>query len=72
MTKAIELRPDYADAYCFRGRAYRSQGEHDRAIEDSTKAIELKPDYAEAYYIRGAAYISQGEYDRHRRLYQGN
>ena len=64
LTKAIELRPDYADAYCFRGRAYRSQGEHDRAIQDSTKAIELKPDYAEAYYIRGAAYIIQGEHDR--------
>ena len=64
LTKAIELRPDYADAYCFRGRAYIIQGEHDRAIQDSTKAIELKPDYAEAYYIRGAAYIIQGEHDR--------
>ena len=63
LTKATELRPDYADAYCFRGRTYRSQGEHDLAIEDSTKAIELNPDYAEAYYTRGAAYISQGEYD---------
>ena len=52
LTKATELRPDYADAYCFRGRTYRSQGEHDLAIEDSTKAIELNPDYAEAYYTR--------------------
>ena len=63
LTKATELRPDYADAYCFRGRTYRSQGEHDLAIEDSTKAIELNPDYAEAYYTRSATYISQGEHD---------
>ncbi len=63
-TKAIKLKPDYAEAFYSRGRTYDLQGEHDRAIQDFTKAIELKPDYAEAYHIRGLAYHSQGEHGR--------
>ena len=34
-TKAIELKPDYAEAYYLRGLAYRRQGEHEHAIERS-------------------------------------
>ena len=62
-TKAIELKPDYAEAYYLRGLAYRRQGEHEHAISNFTKAIELKPDYAEAYYLRGLAYRRQDEYE---------
>ena len=53
---AIELKPDYAQAYVNRGNAYRDKGVIDRAIADYSKAIELKPDYAQAYYNRGGAY----------------
>ncbi|MCY4605898.1 MAG: tetratricopeptide repeat protein [Gemmatimonadetes bacterium] len=70
-TKAIELKPDYAEVYYDRGlayhslvyhsRAYHSKGEYDHAILDYTKAIELKPDYAEAYHARGSAYGGQDE-----------
>ena len=70
-TKAIELKPDCAEAYYDRGLAYHnlvyhslayfSKGEYAQAIQDYTKAIELKPDYAEAYYARGSAYGSQDE-----------
>ena len=63
-TKAIELKPDYAEAYSNRGIAYFEKGEHDRAIEDYNKAIERNPDYAEAYTNRGNAYYRKGEYDR--------
>ena len=71
LTKAIELKPDYAEVYYDRGLAYHSlvyysldylsKGEYAQAIQDYTKAIELKPDYAEAYYARGSAYGSQDE-----------
>ena len=61
--KAIELRPDYAEAYYNRGLAYRDNSENDRAIADFNKAIELKPDYAEAYYNRGSAYRDERERD---------
>ncbi|MBV8846400.1 MAG: tetratricopeptide repeat protein [Bryobacterales bacterium] len=47
-TRAIELRPDYAEAYYFRGLAKRAKGDKDGAVADFMKAIGLKPDYAEA------------------------
>ena len=64
LTKAIELKEDYAEAYYARGLAYDRKGEYDQAIQDLTKAIELKEDYAEVYYDRGSAYHSKGEYDQ--------
>jgi len=58
-TKAIELNPEYAEAYCNRGFAYDNKGEYDRAIEDYNKAIELNPEFAEVYNNRGLAYFIQ-------------
>jgi len=55
-TKAIELNPKYAEAYCYRGMAYGIFEEHHQAIMDYDKAIELNPKYAEAYYNRGVTY----------------
>jgi len=53
--RAIELKPDFANAYNGRG-VYRAQsGDYKGAIEDYTKAISLDPKYAKAYYNRGNA-----------------
>jgi len=66
-SKAIELKPDFADAYynrglaeqakafTFGGRQGTTRSELDGAIADYSKAIELKPDFADAYYNRGKA-----------------
>ena len=48
--KAVELDPELAEAYYFRGRV---QLDDDKAEADFTKAIELKPNYPEAYFRRG-------------------
>jgi tetratricopeptide (TPR) repeat protein len=51
-SKAIKLKPDYAEAYYGIGNAYYSEEYDyglDMAVEYFRKAIELKPDYAEAY-----------------------
>jgi tetratricopeptide (TPR) repeat protein len=61
--KAIELKPDFAEAYNNRGNTYSDKGEYDNAIEDYNKAIKLKPDFAVAYNNRGNAYYYKGEYD---------
>lgn len=64
-TKAIELNPNFADAYYNRGLAWVAikEKEYDKAIKDYTKAIELKPDYADAYYNeRGLAWKAKGKY----------
>ena len=60
--RAIEIKPDYAEAYNNRGNAYNGLGNYRQAIEDFNRAIEIKPDYAEAYYNRGNAYNSLGNY----------
>ena len=63
-SQAIELNPNYVEAYGNRGVVYRSQGAYDRAIEDYSQAIELNPNGAVAYYNRGVAYGIKGDIDR--------
>ncbi len=60
--KAIQLKPDYVEAYYNRGLAY--VGDPGRAIADYDKAIQLRPDYSDAYANRGLAYYNKGDYDR--------
>jgi|GEM_PF-1490814 len=62
--KAIELSPNFKEAYYNRGIAYIKQENYPRAIEDYNKAIELSPNFKEAYYNRGIAYFKQGNYPR--------
>ena len=52
-TAAIQLKPDYVNAYYNRGYAKGELGQHAAAIADFDIVIRLKPDYAEAYYNRG-------------------
>ena len=58
--KAIELCPDFVDAYQARAEVYSFIGDFDKAIKDYTSVIELDPDYASAYTRRGAAYSKKG------------
>ena len=60
-TKAMELNPEYAEAYYSRGSTYLKINEIPEAIQDFSKTIELNPEYAEAYYSRGKAYDTKGE-----------
>ena len=60
---AIELDPEYAEAYKNRGIPYLSNGYLDNAIADYTKAIELDPEYAEAYKDRATAYFGNRDFD---------
>ena len=62
-TIAIELDPEYAEAYNYRGMPYLSNGYLDNAIADYTKAIELDPEYAEAYKDRATAYFGNSDFD---------
>ena len=62
--RAIELRPEYAEAYLLRGQVYDFLDEHEEAIADYTKAIDLKPRFANAYAHRGFALEALGESHR--------
>lgn len=63
-TKAIELKPDYYQAYYNRGFSFDMLKEYDKAIKDQTRAIELNPQGAEAYYLRGRAFDRSKEYGK--------
>ncbi|MEO1291071.1 MAG: TIR domain-containing protein, partial [Chloroflexota bacterium] len=54
-TEAIQIKPEYAEAYNNRGIARRRQNDLDGAIQDYTKAISLKRGYAYSYNNRGNA-----------------
>jgi len=62
--EAIRLKPNYANAYNNRGKAYFDNREDDQAIQDYNQAIRLKPDYVSPYIGRSAAYEDRGEHDR--------
>ncbi|MDR2205125.1 MAG: tetratricopeptide repeat protein [Flavobacteriaceae bacterium] len=60
--KAIDINPDYAEAYNNKGSALGILGKYEEAIECYDKAIELKPDNAEAYYNKGITLSYLGKY----------
>ena len=47
--KAIELDPNYKEAWNNKGNALQNQGHYDQAIKCYNKAIELDPNYKEAW-----------------------
>ena len=53
--KAIELDPNYTDAYNDRGFTKYYLGQYEDSIKDFNKVIELTPNYTNAYYDRGNA-----------------
>jgi tetratricopeptide (TPR) repeat protein len=63
-SKAIEIRPGYADAYNNRGNTYRKMGQYDQATADLNKAIELDPSHYKAYKNRGKVYAAQENWVR--------
>ncbi|MCB0166741.1 MAG: tetratricopeptide repeat protein [Anaerolineae bacterium] len=62
-SKAIELDPQYVDAYNYRGIAYANSEQYEKAIVDYNTAIELNPKYRWSYFNRGNAYRGQELYD---------
>jgi tetratricopeptide (TPR) repeat protein len=62
LTKAINERPDYADAYESRAVAYSFIGQYQLAIEDYNKSINLKP-ASKLFRKRAEAYSSLGRYE---------
>jgi predicted O-linked N-acetylglucosamine transferase (SPINDLY family) len=60
-SKALAIKPDYADAYNNLGNALKDQGKLEEAIEAYNKALAIKPDYAEAFNNMGNALKDQGK-----------
>lgn len=63
-TKAIELDPQFADAYHRRGMILGALGNYDSAIADYNKAIELNPKYGTTYKNRGVLFLKINDRQR--------
>ena len=61
--RALELKPDHAEAHNNLGNALKDQGKLDEAVACYRQALELKPDYAEAHSNLGNALKDQGKLD---------
>ena len=59
--KALNIKPDYANAYYNLGITFQTQGKLEEAIEAYNKALTIKPDYAEAYNNMGITLQDQGK-----------
>ena len=59
-SKAIEINPNFADAYYNRGNAKSTEK---GAIADYSKAIGINPNYADAYHKRGIAKLDLEDYE---------
>jgi Tfp pilus assembly protein PilF len=61
-TKSIEVFPT-AEAYTFRGWAFKAMGRIDDAIAECRRAIEVDPTFGNTYNDIGAYLIAKGEPD---------
>jgi tetratricopeptide (TPR) repeat protein/tRNA A-37 threonylcarbamoyl transferase component Bud32 len=61
-TKAIELKPTWANVYLWRGEAAGRQGGVERALADFARSLRLDPEDPTAYSRRAQFYVERGEF----------
>jgi tetratricopeptide (TPR) repeat protein len=63
LDKALEIEPNYTDAWYFKGTVLgKNLGEYDEAIKCFDKALELNPDHVDALINKGISLVSLGKY----------
>ncbi len=67
--RAIEIHPDYADAWNDLGTAYFDRGDVDAAAQAYATAVRLRPMHAQANANLGMIFQQQGRLDDARRAY---
>lgn len=69
-TRAIEIWPNYADAYCNLGKSLEETGHMDKAIFYYAKALQLDPTLPEALNNFGSALVRSGRQVEARGVYE--
>ena len=62
-SKAVELEPNFADAYLGLGMTLLSQKEYAQAVAPLEKAVKLQPANPAGHYSLGTAYARTGRKD---------
>ncbi|MCB4792660.1 MAG: tetratricopeptide repeat protein [Elusimicrobia bacterium] len=68
--EALNLDPEYADAYYSTGCAYDSKGNTDKAIESCEKTVGIDRENKEAYSLLGFSYLKKGNFDKAAEMYE--
>ena len=68
--KALDIKPDYADAHNNLAITLQGLDQLDAAVECYKKALAIKPDYAEAHYNLGDTLHKLGQLDASVRSYE--
>jgi len=61
--QAIEVAPNFSDAYFVQGLVYEAREEPEKVLEAYDRAIELNPEHVGAYNNRGLIYQSMDDLD---------
>jgi len=70
LKKAVELRPDYLEAWSALGNAYMNLKRHEEAIEAFTRAHELEPDDNSLISSLGYNYLAINDLDNAQKYYE--
>jgi tetratricopeptide (TPR) repeat protein len=62
-TRAMEIDPNLAAAYFYRGGLFCLMGDYDKALADCNQLITIRPNEAMPYYHRGLVYHNSGNND---------
>ena len=60
-TKALAIKPDYAETYYNLGNILKQKGKLEGALEAYNKVISINPNYANAHYNVGVIFKEQGK-----------
>ena len=58
--QALQINPEFADAYYKRGLARFDLGDCQSAIADYSQALQVNPEHLDSYLGRSLAYLAQG------------
>jgi len=62
--KALEINPNFADAYYNMGIAFKDKGDFKSAIESYEQTLKVDPNYAAAYNNIGNVFLIEGSFDK--------
>ena len=70
LRRAIEMRPDFAEAYLNLADIHLARGDHSQAVRLYDRVLLLRPRFAEAYYNKGNALVGVGHLDEAEESYR--